>query len=65
MMRQGRINMICPWCMKRLEVDRDDTDPPEAVLISLVCDTCHDGDFHTPEFYDSTDQWVHPTEHMA
>lgn len=62
MMRRGRITMECPWCKKTLEVDRDAGDPPEAVRIALQCDTCDDGDFHSPVFYAADGEQVFEKE---
>lgn len=56
------ITFECPDCKRRLLVDRDETDPPNAVRAVLQCDRCDDGDRHSPEFFDANGVWVNPDE---
>lgn len=47
------ISFKCPKCERQDNLDRESTDPAKAVSATLVCPTCDDGDFHSPEFYDA------------
>lgn len=60
-----KILLRCPKCRDSKEVERNDTDPPAAAEMWLICMSCDDGDFHDPIFTDATGKSVHPTEHLA
>jgi hypothetical protein len=57
--------LSCPDCGREAVVERDDTDPPDAVRASLQCNRCDDGDRHSPEFFDGEGKWVDPVAHLA
>jgi hypothetical protein len=47
------INFLCPKCLRRDDLARENTDPAKAVSATLVCPNCDDGDFHSPDFFDA------------
>jgi len=52
-LRPGKIHLFCPICKRKMSnVPRDFTDPPDAVLVHIVCDKCgHGGWIEGPECY--------------
>lgn len=46
------IHFLCPRCLRKSDLSREETDPPNAASATLVCPDCDDGDFHSPEFFD-------------
>lgn len=52
-LRQGRIHVYCPRCGRKLSnADRAHYDPPEAVLMHMICERCaHGGWVEGPECY--------------
>ena len=47
------ILLRCPKCKREMQVQRDETDYPEAVRAEVWCDRCDDGDFHELSHYDA------------
>lgn len=50
----GSVKLECPMCkMVMPDCTREDTDPPSAVRVVIICNLCDDGDFHEPRFFDA------------
>lgn len=52
-MMDGLITLRCPDCGIELQVERDDTDYPEAAVLEVRCDKCDDGDFAESVYLDA------------
>lgn len=46
------VRLTCPKCRKVRLVDRDETDPPDAATVVVMCPPCNPGDFDTPTYFD-------------
>jgi len=59
------ITLTCPCCDTKMQVAREDTDPPESATVIMVCLHCDDGDFHSPRFENADGFEIPPVDPMT
>lgn len=55
---ETHILLRCPDCKREMEVERDESDYPEAVRVEFRCVECDDGDFAEVCHYDAADKHI-------
>lgn len=65
-LREGRIHLRCYKCGRKMSnVERDEYDPPTAVLMETPCPECVDGMEPPTDYFDATGKQVRSPEYDA
>lgn len=67
-LRPGRIHLLCPVCGRKMSnVERDQYDPPSAVLAHVHCERCSQGCKieGAAGWLDARGRWVDPFDPLA
>ena len=59
-MVEGKIEIECPTCGRKMTVDRIPTDPPAAVRVRIRCPDCNHGDFDETMHFDRNGKHLNP-----
>jgi hypothetical protein len=60
------VTLECPKCKRTMPgCAKEDTDPPSAARVVIICNNCDDGDFHEPAFFDAEGREVPWHEGLA
>jgi hypothetical protein len=54
------VTLRCPRCKAEKQSPCDDFDPYGTAVVQIICPDCDDGDFHAPEFFDESGNWIDP-----